>query len=86
MVSDLLDKLDGMEERAFQEKAIKECAATVYIGIYVFYVFKTLTIYFITAGYDSVGRASGFVSRELRSTVADCGDLINVSYGDDTLS
>lgn len=34
MVSDLLDKLDGMEERASQEKAIKECAATVYIGTY----------------------------------------------------
>lgn len=43
MVSDLLDKLDGMEERALQEKAIKECAATVYIGIYVFYLFKTLS-------------------------------------------
>lgn len=36
MVSDLLDKLDGMEERGFQERAIKECAATVYIGMYVF--------------------------------------------------
>ncbi|KAH0833991.1 hypothetical protein J3R83DRAFT_11225 [Lanmaoa asiatica] len=33
MVSDLLDKLDGMEDCAFQEKAIKECAATVYIGM-----------------------------------------------------
>jgi len=36
MVSDLLDKLDGMEERGFQEKVIKECAATVYIGTYIF--------------------------------------------------
>ncbi|KAG9311063.1 hypothetical protein JVU11DRAFT_8967 [Chiua virens] len=34
MVSDLLDKLDGMEERALQEKMIKECAATVYIAGY----------------------------------------------------
>lgn len=42
MVSGLLGKLDGMEERAFQEKVIKECAATVYIGMYVFYVFKIL--------------------------------------------
>lgn len=42
MVSDLLDKLNGMEERAFHEKAIKECAATVYIGMYVFGVFETL--------------------------------------------
>lgn len=42
MVSDLLDKLDGMEERAFHEKAIKECAATVYIGMYVLSVFTTL--------------------------------------------
>jgi hypothetical protein len=42
MVSDLLDKLDGVEERAFHEKAIKECAATVYIGMWVFSVFKTL--------------------------------------------
>lgn len=35
MVSDLLNKLDGTEERAFQEKVIKECAATVYIGMYI---------------------------------------------------
>lgn len=41
MVSDLLAKLDGMDERAFQEKAIKECAATVYIGLHVYYVFRT---------------------------------------------
>ncbi|KAG6374033.1 cytochrome P450 [Boletus reticuloceps] len=34
MVSDLLDRLDGTGERASQEKAIKECAATVYIAGY----------------------------------------------------
>ena len=38
MVSDLLDKLDGTKERTFQEKAIKECAATVYVGMYGAYV------------------------------------------------
>lgn len=42
MVSDLLVSLDGTEERTFPEKAIKECAASVYIGMYVPYVFKTL--------------------------------------------
>lgn len=60
MVSDLLDKLDGTEERTLQEKAIKECAATAYIGMYVFPFSRvktllTIMVYFlIVAGYDSV--------------------------------